>query len=137
MFYSSFFFAMRRKGEYTLKFQHIYRKISINFIDFSKNLIIIIFRMDMRIDKSKADAVSLAKLGSHKCVVGAKQIRKALSSGSASFVFLAKNADPAITEPLLALCQHNCVEFTWVKSMTDLGQACGIEVGAAAAAIVA
>ena len=93
--------------------------------------------MDMQTDKPKVAPASLAKLGNHKCVVGAKQIRKALTSGSASFVFLAKNADPAITEPLLALCQHNCVDFAWVKSMTDLGHACGIEVGAAAAAIVA
>ena len=93
--------------------------------------------MDMQTDKRTADTASLAKLSSHKCVVGAKQIRKALTAGSASFVYLAKNADPAITEPLLALCQHNSVAFAWVKSMTDLGQACGIEVGAAAAAIVA
>ena len=26
--------------------------------------------------------------------------------------------------------------YAWVKSMTDLGRACGIEVGAAAAAVV-
>ena len=93
--------------------------------------------MDMQTDKPKAVPASLAQLSSYKCVVGAKQIRKALTAGSASYVFLAKNADPAITEPLITLCQHNCVDFAWVKSMTDLGQACGIEVGAAAAAIVA
>ena len=93
--------------------------------------------MDMQTDKRKAETASLALLGSHRYVVGAKQIRKALTSGAASFVYLAKNADPAITEPLIALCQHKCVDFAWVKSMTDLGQACGIEVGAAAAAIVA
>ena len=93
--------------------------------------------MDMQTSKQTATSASLAELGSHKCVVGAKQIRKALTSGSANFVYLAKNADPAITEPIIALCQHKSVDFVWVKSMTDLGQACGIEVGAAAAAIVA
>ena len=51
-------------------------------------------------------------------------------------VFLACNADPAITEPIAALCQQNNVDYAWVKSMTDLGHACGIEVGAAAAAAV-
>ena len=70
----------------------------------------------------------------HRVVVGAKQLRKALLSGSAQQVYLAKNADPALTEPLEALCQEHNVPFTWVKSMTELGQACGIEVGAAAAA---
>ncbi len=79
----------------------------------------------------------MATLSSRKYVVGAKQIRKALTAGSAQQVFLAENADPAITEPLVVLCQHNRVEFAWVRSMTDLGRACGIEVGAAAAAIVA
>lgn len=76
-------------------------------------------------------------LGSRPKVVGAKQIRKALNAGKAQKVFLAKNADPAITEPLAAVCQSNHVEYAWVRSMTDLGHACGIEVGAAAAAVVA
>jgi len=49
---------------------------------------------------------------------------------------LAQNADPAITEPLAALCRQNGVSYAWVKSMKDLGQAAGIEVGAAAAAAV-
>ena len=76
------------------------------------------------------------KLSGHSFVVGAKQLRKALKNGKANYVFLASNADPAITEPIAALCQLNNVDFAWVKSMTDLGQACGIEVGAAAAASV-
>ena len=93
--------------------------------------------MSTQIKRTKADAASVAKLGSHKHVVGAKQIRKALKSGIARQVFLASNADPAITEPIEALCQQSNVEYAWVRSMTDLGQACGIEVGAAAAAVVA
>ena len=100
-------------------------------------MLIIIFRMDAQKSKRNADPASIAGLGGHKCVVGAKQIRKALNSGAARRVFLARNADPAITEPLAALCQHNSVEYAWVRSMTDLGRACGIEVGAAAAAVVA
>ncbi len=100
-------------------------------------MIIIIFRMDAQADKRTAETANLALLADSKRVVGAKQIRKALTAGAVCQVFLAKNADPAITEPIVALCQHHCVDFAWVKSMTDLGNACGIEVGAAAAAIVA
>ena len=70
-------------------------------------------------------------------VVGAKQIRKALNAGKARKVFLAKNADPAITELLETLCKRCQVEYVWVRSMSELGDACGIEVGAAAAAIIA
>ena len=71
-----------------------------------------------------------------KMVAGAKQLRKALTNGRASRVYLAKNADPALTEPIEALCKANSVPCAWVPSMLDLGKACGIEVGAAAAAAV-
>ena len=73
-------------------------------------------------------------LSGRSFVVGAKQLKKALNNGRAHHVFLACNADPAITEPIAALCQCNWVDLAWVRSMTDLGHACGIEVGAAAAA---
>ena len=71
-----------------------------------------------------------------RLVVGTKQLRKALENGRARWVWLAENADPAITEPLEALCLRCDVEYTWVPSKQDLGIACGIEVGAAAAAVV-
>ena len=75
-------------------------------------------------------------LANHNFVVGIKQLKKALKNGNASHVFLACNADPAITEPIAALCRQASVDLAWVKSMTDLGRACGIEVGAAAAAAI-
>ncbi len=71
-----------------------------------------------------------------KMVVGAKQLRKAVVSGRASQVFLAEDADPSVTEPLAALCVEYHIQITWVPSMAALGEACGIEVGAAAAAVV-
>ena len=69
-------------------------------------------------------------------VVGAKQLKKALENGRARRVWLAENADPAVTEPIEELCRINHIQITWVRSMADLGSACGIEVGAAAAAAV-
>ena len=69
-----------------------------------------------------------------KMVVGAKQLKKALRDGCVRQVYLAKNADPALTEPLEDLCKQKSVPFAWVPSMLDLGKYCGIEVGAAAAA---
>ena len=73
---------------------------------------------------------------SGKIVVGTKQLKKALENGRARRVWLAENADPAITEPLEALCKQCRVAYQWVPSKQDLGHACGIEVGAAAAAAV-
>lgn len=93
--------------------------------------------MDAKIDCKIVECGTMAEKHGEKLIVGAKQIRKGLNAGRVSQVYLARNADPAITEPLEALCQRNKVEYAWVKSMTDLGRACGIEVGAAAAAIVA
>ena len=90
--------------------------------------------MDTKKDTLMAPAMLSKKLAGKRIVVGAKQLRKALNSGAAKYVFLAENADPAITEPIEALCQLNAVNYAWVRSMTDLGHACGIEVGAAAAA---
>jgi large subunit ribosomal protein L7A len=68
--------------------------------------------------------------------LSAKQLKKALLCGRAKQVFLAENADPAITDPIAELCRQHSIMPIWVSSMTDLGQACGIEVGAAAAAVV-
>ncbi len=92
--------------------------------------------MDKQKDNRKVAREALARLTGNQVVVGAKQLRKALLSGRVGLVCLAESADPAITEPLAALCQLNNVEYAWVPSMTDLGNACGIEVGAAAAAVL-
>ena len=92
--------------------------------------------MDTQKDSLAADSGDLSDLSQHHVVVGAKQLKKSLNTGRAQRVYLARNADPAITEPIAALCQRNSVEYAWVKSMTDLGRACGIEVGAATAAVV-
>ena len=78
----------------------------------------------------------LPDLAQMKVVVGTKQLKKAVVNGRARYVFLAENADPAVTEPLAALCEQNSIQIAWVPSMAELGRACGIEVGAAAAAVV-
>ena len=108
----------------------------IIFVDFFKNMLIILFCMDMIKTKPMAFEQVLMDLSGKRTVAGAKQIRKALASGKAKCVYLAADADPAITEPLLALSQQYHIAAHWVRSMTNLGQACGIEVGAAAAAAI-
>ena len=78
----------------------------------------------------------LAEVSRRKMVVGAKQMKKALNTGRATWVILAENADPAITEPLEQMCRQYHIDCAWVPSMLDLGKACGIEVGTAAAAAI-
>ena len=77
-----------------------------------------------------------ADLTGKTVVVGSKQLKKALRNGRAEYVFLAENADPAITEPIAEMCESGNIQIHWVASMADLGRACGIEVGAAAAAVL-
>ena len=76
------------------------------------------------------------ELKTAKKVVGIKQLRKALSNGLVTAVFLAKDADPALTEPLAVLCEAADIPVTWTESMQELGTACRIAVGAAAAGIL-
>ena len=92
--------------------------------------------MDVKKDCKIPKCGSLPDLCGLQVVVGAKQLKKALIGGRAQRVFLAKNADPGLTEPIEAMCRERNVSCAWVSSMADLGQACGIEVGAAAAAVV-
>lgn len=73
--------------------------------------------------------------GDHCFIVGTKQLKKALDRDGVRWVLLARDADPSITEPLERLCGEKNVECRWVEKKTDLGRACGIEVGTAAAGL--
>ena len=92
--------------------------------------------MDTKTETQIVGSDPLVYLAQHKVVVGARQLKKALISKKARLVCLAENADPALTGPIQVLCQQNSVACAWVPSMADLGRACGIDVGAAAAAAV-
>ena len=78
----------------------------------------------------------LEKLKTEKKVVGIKQLRRALNEHRALLVFLADDADPALTEPIEARFAEQGVSVEHVSSMLELGRACQISVSAAAAAIV-
>ena len=78
----------------------------------------------------------LDELKSAKKVVGIKQLRRALSSGIVRKVFLAGDADPRLTEPLADACEAQGVSVEFIPAMKELGTACGIDVGAAAAGIL-
>lgn len=90
--------------------------------------------MDTLNIRGSVGADGLEELRNHPFIVGTKQLRKALLRGGVRRVFLARDADPAVTEPLAKLCEQTGAEYVWVVKMIDLGRACGIDVGAAAAA---
>ncbi len=76
----------------------------------------------------------LEELKNGPIVVGLKQLRKALRDGEARTVFLARDAEARLVEPIAAQCAAQGVDCVWVPAMAELGAACGIDVGAAAAA---
>ena len=78
----------------------------------------------------------LTKLEQAAKVVGVKQTRRALNDGRAREIFLARDADPALTEPVAALAEEKGVSVCWTEHMRERGRACGIAVGAAVAATV-
>ena len=69
-------------------------------------------------------------------VVGVKQVRRALLSGRATRVYLARDADPQLAQSLERQARERGVDITWAESMKALGRACGIAVGAACGAVV-
>ena len=77
----------------------------------------------------------LEELSCENRVVGLKQTRRLLAAGHAGRVFLAKDADPALVEPLLAACRAVGVPAVTEFTMSQLGRAAGIAVGTAAAAV--
>ena len=92
--------------------------------------------MDMKKNSKIPQCGIVPDLTKQKIVVGSKQLKKAVTAGRARGVFLAENADPALTEPIAEMCSQQNIQITWVRSMAELGRSCGIEVGAAAAAVV-
>ena len=79
----------------------------------------------------------LDELKTQRKVVGIKQLRKSLRDGQVTRAFVAQNADPRLTEPLMEECSRLGVELILVPTMAELGKACGISVGAAAAGLLA
>lgn len=69
-------------------------------------------------------------------VVGTGEVIKAIKAGNARAVFIAKDADQAIIEPVFKLCEEKKIKVLQAESMKDLGAACGIQIGAASAALL-
>ena len=69
-------------------------------------------------------------------VVGAKQVRRALKDGRAVRLYMAMDADPRLLQPLVQDAVNRQVPVSQVPTMKELGQSCGIAVGAAVAVLL-
>ena len=73
----------------------------------------------------------LNRLRAAQRVTGVKQSRRAIRDGLAKEAFLACDADPALTGPLYEACRRSDIPVSTQFTMRELGQAAGIQVGAA------
>lgn len=73
---------------------------------------------------------------SHKRIVGLKQTVKAVKNGTAKSVYVAEDADDFIKQSVLDACTEKKLQIIYVSSMKELGNACGIDIGASTAAVI-
>ena len=73
----------------------------------------------------------LDELRAAEKVIGVKQSRRAVRDALAQQVFLACDADPALTDPIAQQCIEAQITVSRDFTMKELGQASGIHVGAA------
>jgi large subunit ribosomal protein L7A len=69
-------------------------------------------------------------------VVGLKQTLKAIHEDAAVRVYLAEDVDGFVHTKIVTACGERGVTPVMIPSMAELGSACGIDVGAAVAAII-
>ncbi|MBM4764947.1 50S ribosomal protein L7ae-like protein [Bacillus sp. B15-48] len=75
-------------------------------------------------------------LQAKKITIGTKQTVKALSTNSVLEVIIAEDADQNLKELIIDQTLKTGVKVSYVDSMKKLGNACGINVKAAAVAIL-
>ncbi len=69
-------------------------------------------------------------------VVGIKQTLKALKNNQGKVLYIAKDADVSITDPILNLAKVNSLQIIFVDTMKELGNLCDIDVASAAALVL-
>ncbi len=76
------------------------------------------------------------KLKKENKTIGIKQSIKAVEGETVEVVYIAEDAEERITKDLKNICKEKGIEIIYVDTMKQLGKACGIDVGAAAACIL-
>ncbi|NLG24722.1 MAG: hypothetical protein GX558_05155 [Clostridiales bacterium] len=78
----------------------------------------------------------LSRLKAEKRVVGAKELARAIESGRVAVAYLAADTDLFVNRRVRELCREKNVPIVEVSSMKELGEACGLSVGAASAGVL-
>lgn len=78
----------------------------------------------------------LSELRTAHKVIGVKQSKKAIRDGKAAEVFVALDAEKRVVGPIYELCNEMDTKLTEITTMTELGDAAGIDVGAAVVTVL-
>lgn len=78
----------------------------------------------------------LSRLTNCNKIVGTKQVKRAINSQDIETVFIAKDAENYIINEIAQICSDKQIQVVYVDNMKKLGDACGIDVNAATAALV-
>ena len=69
-------------------------------------------------------------------VVGARQVIRAMEEGRVQEAYVARDADLTLTQRVVDRCYRQNIPCREVATMRELGRMCGIDVRAAAAALL-
>lgn len=72
----------------------------------------------------------------NKLKVGVKQSARAINDGKVETLFVAKDCEQHVIRSIVDSAKERNVQIVYVESMKKLGDACGIDVGAATAVII-
>lgn len=78
----------------------------------------------------------LIDLKHEKKVVGAKQVKRALNSSKVDKVYIAEDAEKRVISDIVKRCEEMHIPVVYIKTMNKLGNACGIDINAAVAALI-
>ena len=78
----------------------------------------------------------LSELRTAHKVIGVKQSKKAIRDGAAAEVFVALDAEKRVTGPIYELCGETGTKLSEITTMAELGDAAGIDVGAAVVTVL-
>ncbi|MEM4699471.1 MAG: 50S ribosomal protein L7Ae [Candidatus Nezhaarchaeales archaeon] len=94
------------------------------------------FEVPPELAEKAYEAIRIAK-DTGKIKKGTNETTKATERGLAKLVLIAEDVDPPeVVAHLPLLCEEKKIPYVYVPSKDKLGQACGIEVKAAAACII-
>ncbi|BFL40322.1 ribosomal L7Ae/L30e/S12e/Gadd45 family protein [Agathobaculum sp. NSJ-28] len=78
----------------------------------------------------------LSELRTAHKVIGVKQSKKAIRDGAAAEVYVALDAEKRVVGPIYELCSETDTRITEITTMAELGDAAGIDVGAAVVTVL-